>query len=97
MNELDDPFSVAADPYTVAPRIPVTQAGATPHNCQCGGERLSLTRRQALLGVGALTLLPAVASAGVFPVPCVQEKQKITPCRHKFCRHYAGAGDYHGR
>ncbi|MFP5382842.1 MAG: hypothetical protein ACLGHG_02095 [Gammaproteobacteria bacterium] len=97
MSELDDPFSAAADPYPSAPHIAVRNAGETPPDCRCAGERLSLSRRQALLGVGALTVLPAVASARAFPVPCVQEKQQITPCRHKYCRHYAGYGDYHGR
>jgi hypothetical protein len=109
MSDYDDPFSAAADPYPKAKRdqkakqhqeaqrIALQNADAAPHDCQCGGKGPSLSRRRALLGVGALTLLPAVAAASPFPVPCVQEKQQITPCRHKFCRHYAGVGDYHGR
>lgn len=97
MNDPNDPFSTAADPYPPAPRIAVRNAGEAPPDCQCAGEHLSLSRRQALLGLGALAAMPAAASAGAFPVPCVQEKQQITPCRHKFCRHYAGYGDYHGR
>lgn len=103
MNDLNDPFSAAADPYPPGSRIPVNKTGVAPAppDCQCAGERLSpslsLSRRQALLGLGALAAMPAAASAGAFPVPCVQEKQKISPCRHKYCRHYAGYGDYHGR
>lgn len=97
MNDPDDPFSAAADPYPPGPRIAVRHAGETPPDYQCSSAGPSLSRRQALLGVGALAAMPALASAGAFPVPCVQEKQKITPCRHKYCRHYAGSGDYHGR
>lgn len=98
MNDIDDPFSAAADPYPAGDRLIVRERPAAPKHCDCGnGERLSLSRRQALLGVGALAALPALAAADPFPVPCVQEKQKITPCRHKYCRHYAGFGDYHGR
>jgi len=100
--EHDDPFSPEADPYPPARRIPLQAAGHEPHDCHCGGSLEiqrgpSLSRRQALFGVGALASLPVLASAAPFPVPCVQEKQKITPCHHKFCRHYGGQDDYHGR
>lgn len=98
----DDPFSPAADPYLPARRIDARAADSAPHDCQCDGpggavQGPSLTRRQALLGVGALTVLPMAAAADPFPVPCVQDTQKIKPCRHKFCRHYAGEHDYYGR
>lgn len=91
----DDPFSAAADPYPPASRRIALDTPAQPVACACGGP--SMSRRGALLGLGALASLPMVASAEPFVVPCVQEKQRITPCRHKFCRHYAGEGDYHGR
>lgn len=90
----DDPFCAEADPYPPAGRIALREE-AMPAACACGDAALSLTRRQALLGVGALVALPVAAAAN--PVPCVQVKQKITPCRHKFCRHYGGDQDYHGR
>lgn len=98
----EDPFSPAADPDLPARRIDVRTIDRVPRACHCAHARdadagPSLTRRQALLGVGALTLLPIAAAADPFPAPCVQDKQKIQPCRHKFCRHYAGEGDYYGR
>ncbi len=93
----DDPFSFDADPYPPMPRTnDAVLTGAdkiSPHSCQCA----SPSRRRALAGLGLLATLPMVAAAEPFAVPCVQEKQQITPCRHKFCRHYAGAEDYHGR
>lgn len=89
-----DPFSAAADPYPPGQRAGRGLA-AGAHDCQCAGP--SLTRRQALAGVGALALLPALAHGAPVPVPCVHTTQKPQPCRHKFCRHYAGEGDYHGR
>ena len=98
MNDIDDPFSPDADPYPPAQRIPLhpaAPAGDVP--CLCGERGPSLSRRNALRGMGALAFLPVAASAAPFAIPCVQEKQKITPCRHKFCRHYAGEGDYHDR
>lgn len=91
----DDPFSPDADPDLPVRHPDVRAAGREPHACQCGGP--SLSRRQALLGVGSLTLLPVAAAANPFPVPCVQDKQKVQPCRHKFCRYYVGEGDYYGR
>lgn len=97
-----DPFSPDADPYPPARRIDVRAADSAPRACHCGhsleiDRGPSLTRRQALFGVGALAALPVAAVAEPFPVPCVQDKQKVQPCRHKFCRHYAGEGDYYGR
>ena len=98
MSSIDDPFSPAADPYPPAGRIPLQPVRAgEPVPCLCGERGPSLSRRSALLGMGALAALPVAAAAAPFPVPCVQEKQKISPCHHKFCRHYAGEGDYHGR
>lgn len=98
----DDPFSPEADPYAPARRIPLRAAVSEPHDCHCGNSLEvqrgpSLSRRQALFGVGALASLPVLASAAPFPVPCVQEKQKVTPCHHKYCRYYAGKDDYYGR
>jgi hypothetical protein len=59
--------------------------------CHCG-----LTRRQTLLMAGSLMALPLTAAANPL-IPCVQTQQKITPCQHKFCRHYRGDRDYYGR
>lgn len=105
LHETDDPFSAESDPYpplrhgatrqSNAPE-PAEKPNAAPRACECG-RSASLSRRQLLSGMGALALLPAVASAEPFRIPCVQEKQQITPCRHKFCKHYGGEGDYHGR
>lgn len=99
----DDPFSPDADPYPPARRIDVRAADSAPHDCHCE-HRIDaknagpvLSRRHALLGVGALVALPVAAAADPFPVPCVQNQQKVQPCRHKFCRHYAGEDDYYGR
>ena len=98
MSMHDDPFAPEADPYPPAVRIPLRHdAGTRAPPCLCGDRGPSLSRRHALLGMGALAALPAAAAAVPFPVPCVQETQKVTPCHHKFCRHYAGEGDYHGR
>lgn len=97
--DVDDPFAPEADPYPPEKRIALRQEGATARACECGNTEPgpSLSRRHALLGMGALAALPVVASAEPFAVPCVQEKQKITPCRHRYCRHYGGHSDYHGR
>lgn len=96
--QCNDPFSPLADPYPPAPRLPMRAAADAPAPCACGGRGgPSLSRRQALLGMGALAALPVASAAAPFPVPCVQERQRITPCRHRYCRHYAGEGDYHGR
>lgn len=98
--DIDDPFAPEADPYPPGTRIALREENAAAaHSCACGSAAPgpSLSRRHALLGMGALAALPVVASAEPFAVPCVQEKQKITPCRHRYCRHYGGHSDYHGR
>lgn len=94
MSHTNDPFSTEADPYPPETRTEVKEV--SPRPCECG-RSATVSRRQLLSGMGAMALLPAVAGAAPFQIPCVQEKQQITPCRHKFCKHYAGEGDYHGR
>ena len=96
----DDPFAAEADPYpsSSAPwAIPDSHKGeGGARDCHCDHGGLSLSRRQAIAGAALLTLSPLVAQAETV-VPCVQTTQKPQPCRHKFCRYYAGEGDYHGR
>ncbi len=46
--------------------------------------------------MGSVAALPLTATADAF-IPCVQIRQQITPCSHKFCRHYSGQKDYYGR
>ena len=99
----DDPFSSDADPYPPLPRISLVSIGDSPdsNRCACASTDLSggpsLSRRRALLGVGVFALLPAMAQGEQILAPCIQRTQKPQPCRHKFCRYYAGEGDYHGR
>ncbi|HET8706503.1 MAG TPA: hypothetical protein VFM46_09395 [Pseudomonadales bacterium] len=92
----DDPFSPDADPDLHLQPVTVRAANAAPQECLCGFNR-ALSRRQVLLGASALAATPVLAAAAPFSVPCVQDKQKVNPCRHKFCRHYAGDGDYYQR
>lgn len=85
-----NPFDPQFDPDH--PRaIPVVADDAGAAGCGCG-----LTRRQTLLMAGSLMALPLATVASPL-VPCVQTRQKITPCRHKFCRHYQGENDHYGR
>lgn len=84
-NPFDSQFNPDASP---APKETV-ESNFT--GCHC-----DLSRRQTLLFAGSIMMLPFTAAADSL-VPCVQTKQKITPCQHKFCRHYRGDGDYYGR
>lgn len=92
----DDPFSPLADPDHDR-HVVTASAAAADGECGCRWRDAGLSRRQVLAGIGAASLLPATASAGVLNIPCVQSSQRVKPCRHKFCRHYAGEGDYYGR
>lgn len=92
----DDPFSPESDPDLHLQLITIRNANAEPQECLCAINK-TFSRRQVLLGAGALAATPMLAAASPFAVPCVQDKQKVNPCRHKFCRHYAGSQDYYQR
>jgi len=92
----DDPFSPAADPDYARRKIPV-QSDTAPKACVCSDARPSFSRRRVLIGAGAIAAAPVLASAAPFGVPCYQDKQKVKPCKHKFCRHYGGSDDYYRR
>ncbi len=96
MNDNNDPFSIEADPYYQAPVPEAKGQESLPHDCQCQQDPGTTTRRQALIAAGVLFTLP-LASAAAPMVPCRQTRQKITPCKHKFCRHFGGGKDYYDR
>jgi hypothetical protein len=97
----DDPFSADADP------CPPTRRGIFPSvqqdrpACACDAGAPSFSRRGALTGMTSLMVLAVLAPvrAAALPVlaPCIQTTQKPQACRHKFCRHYGGSEDFHGR
>lgn len=92
----DDPFSPEADPDRHLQRIPARNVEPEAHECGCAFNK-PVSRRMVLMGAGALAAAPMVSAAAPFAVPCVQDKQKVNPCKHKFCRNYAGKGDYYQR
>lgn len=61
-----------------------------------GPKAYAVNHRHTMIAGGILMLAPMNAVANAM-VPCVQTRQRITPCRHKYCKHYRGRGDYHGR
>lgn len=90
----DDPFAPAADPCPPAARAPSPRAVAG--DCACR----QVSRRALLAGAGAVPLLlalPLPAAAQAPRIPCVQQEQIPQPCRHRYCRHYGGSDDIHGR
>lgn len=100
MTMRDDPFSPESDPDFVFYPNRKDNIAIVPNDCQCGATASSFTRRQMLLGISALSIIPAmvpVNSVASSFIPCVQDTQRVKPCRHKFCRHYSGEGDYYGR
>lgn len=94
--DTDDPFTPHADPdFSRHQPAPAAQAGTnTRYDCN---EGTGLSRRAILAGVGALSMIPMTSAAEVIRIPCIQETQRITPCRHRFCRHYGGVHDYYHR
>lgn len=90
----DDPFSPEADPDRPVRSAASAGNGESAAPCFC---RDGLISRRGVLVLGGLAAtLPLVARAEPM-VPCVQESQRITPCQHKFCKHFGGGRDYHGR
>lgn len=97
----DDPFCPMADPYFKPEVEPQDDAESREMPCHCGGaeqsaEPVNLGRRRTMIAAGILMVAPLNAAANAM-VPCVQTRQRIRPCAHKFCKHYRGRGDYHGR
>ena len=97
---IDDPFSPEADPYLPQTHVPPAPGGRPPGACHCGRGENRFTRRQALFAMGVIAAaVPVHSMAGGrnTMVPCVQEQQQITACQHKFCKHFGGGEDFHGR
>jgi hypothetical protein len=93
----DDPFSAAADPCPPRAALP-QQPHALAESGDCACRHLS--RRTLLTAAGTLPLLlalPLPAQAETLRIPCVQREQIPQPCRHRYCRHYGGSDDIHGR
>lgn len=90
----DDPFSPLADPDRRRLHEEGRQTDASVAACFCHDGLIS--RRGVLILGGVTATLPFVASADAM-VPCVQESQRVAPCKHKFCKHFGGGEDYYGR
>lgn len=90
----DDPFSPEADPDRSSRSAASAGHGESAAPCFCHDGLIS--RRGVLILGGLAATLPLVAGADPL-VPCVQESQRITPCQHKFCKHFGGGPDYYGR
>lgn len=97
---IDDPFSPEADPYLPQENGSPASDSTSVRPCHCGGGQSRITRRQALFAMGVIAAavpIHGMAGGRNTMVPCVQEEQRITPCQHKFCKHFGGGKDFHGR
>lgn len=98
MNE--DPFAPKFDPdlkrFQKDQHHALTRSNQNhPEPCHCRAPT-ALSRRTFISAAGSLSLLPIVATADSF-IPCIQDTQRIKRCHHRFCKHYGGGREYHGR
>lgn len=95
----DDPFAPEADPYPpkkIALERNEEEQKPEPVDCHCS-DRRSVTRRQALIGLSLIASSPVLAQVETAVVPCRPERQRLNPCKHKFCKYYGGVDDYYDR
>ena len=96
---INDPFCPESDPDYEA--FSLEHNTTTPLNtkseCHCTGRNNRISRRSALQGISALTMIPITATAEPLLLPCKQPSQRVRPCHHKFCKHFGGGEDYYER
>ncbi len=96
----DDPFAPEANPdrhYLIRSDEMTAPANVECHCDSQAEDRLMMSRRHLIAAAGAAVLLPAQALADKRDIPCVQDSQKVKPCRHRYCRNYGGSDDYYER